>query len=632
MLDRIGRYRIVSELGRGGMGVVYKAHEESLNRFVAIKVLGEHLDADPVHVERFLREAQSAARLNHPNIVQIYSVSEEEGSHYFVMEYVSGVSLSQLLRSREPLDEMKASRIILQTAAGLQAAHDHGVIHRDIKPANLLIDDRGLVKIADFGLALMGGAVSRLTATGMFMGTPGYLSPEQCLDRDIDHRTDIYSLGVTFFEALAGRVPFAADSPLALLRQIVEVEPPDLGELKPGVDKGLRELVERMMAKDREQRPSTCAEVISTLRPILEAHGGAGELVEGLAAASASAASQPPPDPRLDTHPTEQVPSGAKSRPTPPSPHQTAPAVDATVQLVETSPGDQGLAPSGGRRLILLATLVVLAGIAALAAGGLAAWKFGLFDIASRRAHRTPQTVGNAPTDTETPTPAPASAGPATVEVAQGDIVESHSPLQHEASGEVSPTTAPVATAKATAPGIAGDLIDAKKKEPPGRSLAAPPVAAEPPSEAAPPPEGTVVIAFGEPLFAGEAEAFLERVLARAGVKLVDENGLPAAVELMERGEAPRQGEVRAALAPYARNLVLIRVEYLGERPLQYMGQADVAFQARCTVVPIDLWQGKALADPETVRVEYTHLNAERVAETRLRQPARHVLTALSND
>ncbi len=143
---------------------------------------------------------------------------------------------------------------MLQTASGLQAAHEQGIIHRDIKPANLMIDERGLVKIADFGLALMTAAVSRLTATGMFMGTPGYLSPEQCLDQDIDHRTDIYSLGVTLFEALSGKAPFTGDSPLALLRQIIDVEPPDLADLKPDVDPELRTLVQRMMAKDRDLR------------------------------------------------------------------------------------------------------------------------------------------------------------------------------------------------------------------------------------------------------------------------------------------------------------------------------------------------------------------------------------------
>ncbi len=298
MVERIGHYRIVAELGRGGMGIVYKAHEESLNRFVALKVLGEHLTEDDSYIERFLREAQSAAALNHPNIVQIYQVGAEGGTHFFAMEFVSGKSLQQVLRASGPADELQVARIALQTAAGLQAAHDHGIIHRDIKPANILIDDRGLVKIADFGLALMGGAASRLTATGMFMGTPGYLSPEQCLDQNVDHRTDIYSLGVTLYEALSGDVPFTADSPLALLRQIVEEEPPDLGNLAPAVDPELRSLVARMMAKDRELRIASCEELMTVLESFLDTRGGTGNLAVRLVSSGKAAPPPPPPPPQ----------------------------------------------------------------------------------------------------------------------------------------------------------------------------------------------------------------------------------------------------------------------------------------------------------------------------------------------
>ncbi len=230
------------------------------------------------------------------------------------MEYVSGSSLQQILRSSGSLDPIQVAKIALQTASGLRAAHEQGIIHRDIKPANLLIDDRGLVKIADFGLALVTSGVSRLTATGMFMGTPGYLSPEQCLDQDPDHRTDIYSLGVTLYEALSGKVPFTADSPLALLRQIVEVEPPDLGELNPEVDPELRTIVARMMAKDRDLRVASCAELIGELEKFLEGRGASGNLVERVAA-SAGSQTPPPPTPtataELDSQPTRQVSSDA---------------------------------------------------------------------------------------------------------------------------------------------------------------------------------------------------------------------------------------------------------------------------------------------------------------------------------
>jgi serine/threonine protein kinase len=225
MVERIGHYRIVSELGRGGMGVVYKAHEESLNRFVALKVLGEHLSEDSDYVQRFVREAQSAATLTHPNIVQVYAISEDQGKHFFAMEYVHGTSIQKLLKVGGPMDPMVAASLIIQAASGLDAAHEIDIVHRDIKPANLMVSDKGLVKIADFGLALLMGNASRLTATGMFMGTPGYLSPEQCMEKSPDHRTDIYSLGVTFYEMLTGVQPYTATSPLALIRQIMEATP-----------------------------------------------------------------------------------------------------------------------------------------------------------------------------------------------------------------------------------------------------------------------------------------------------------------------------------------------------------------------------------------------------------------------
>ena len=229
-------------------------------------MLGEHLEQDAEYVERFVREAQSAAALSHPNIVQIYSISEEGGHHYFVMEYVHGTSVQRMIQTKGKLAPADAARLILQAAAGLQDAHAQNVIHRDIKPANLMVTDRGLVKIADFGLALMGAATTRLTATGMLMGTPGYLSPEQCLDQSPDHRTDIYSLGVTFFEMVTGTMPFRADSPLALLKLIVEVEPPDIRELNPEVDDELRSIIARMLAKDRDERYSSCTEVIADIQ------------------------------------------------------------------------------------------------------------------------------------------------------------------------------------------------------------------------------------------------------------------------------------------------------------------------------------------------------------------------------
>jgi serine/threonine-protein kinase len=630
MVDRIGHYKIVAELGRGGMGIVYKAHEESLNRFVAIKVLGEHLTEDPDHVERFLREARSAASLNHPNIVQIYAVSQEDGRHFFAMEYVSGRSLQQILRSSGPLDPIQVAKIALQTASGLRAAHEQGIIHRDIKPANLLIDDRGLVKIADFGLALVTGGVSRLTATGMFMGTPGYLSPEQCLDQSPDHRTDIYSLGVTLYEALSGKVPFTADSPLALLRQIVEVEPPDLGELNPDVDPQLRTIVARMMAKDRNLRVSSCAELIGGLEKFLEARGASGNLVERVAASAGSPT--PPPSPagaaELDSQPTRQVSSDAIAAG---ATAVTAPAAATEVPIVETSPLEgQPSSSSSGKRLALVAAVVVLFGLAAVVAAGIFAWKSGLFETAlGGGASNTVAEFETPPTDFDSNSDGAiepqeesdqltTAAAAATVSTS---VVEVSEPTGQPQSIDSVPAESGVTDQKRgqrQAAASTGPRPESKQGS------------ASPPQPMRPPPEGTVVIAVGEALLAGEAETVVENALAQAGIRLVDENGIPGIAAFLGTDLAPEPGEIHRLLRPYAQHLVLVRVEYLGERPLMYMGQQDVAFQARVIIVPVDLQAGNAVAAPVRLRTEYTHLNAQRVAEKELSGPAYRIAQLLA--
>ncbi len=624
MVERIGHYRIVAELGRGGMGVVYKAHEESLNRFVAIKVLGEHLMEDPTQIERFIREAQSAASLSHPNIVQIYAVSEEDGRHYFVMEYVSGKSLQQILRSRGPLEPEQVARIALQTASGLQAAHEQGIIHRDIKPANLLIDDRGLVKIADFGLALMGAAASRLTATGMFMGTPGYLSPEQCLDQGVDNRTDIYSLGVTLFEALSGKTPFVADSPLALLRQIVDVEPPDLGELNPEVDPELHAIVARMMAKDRDLRVASCGELIGAFEEYLEARGATGNLVERLAAAAAVAPPLPPAaDTQLDSEPTVAV-SGDQSRPgsqpgPPPAPEPAAARTEAPT--VETSPLENEPAAHPRTSLVLVAALVVVLGLAAVVVAGFFAWRSGLFETATRAIEHDLSTTTAAPVEIEDPTPAtsPTEYGnPEDRTVAAAGAVPSVEPTLAPPTARPIPIADPGPGADQLPPRASANIH--RPRDLPQRDNSRQP---PPPMPA---PTGTVVIAVGETVFAGEAEAFMEEALSNAGIPLVDEYSIPGAADLLAGDTSREPGDIHRLLRPYARNVVIVRVEYLGERPLVYMGQQDVAFQARVSVVAIDVQGGRPITQPIKFKVEYTHLSAQRVAENKLRAPAHRVV------
>ncbi len=267
MKQQLGHYDIVAELGRGGMGVVYKGYETSLNRYVAIKVLADSLAHDQSVKERFLREARSMAALNDPHIIQIYFIGDDDGQTYFVMEFVDGESLGSVLKRETKLKPEQAAKIIYQTAMGLTTAHDKGVIHRDIKPGNLMVTARGSVKIADFGIALSAQDFSKkLTSTGEFVGTPGYLSPEVCLGKPVDQRSDIFSLGIVLFECLAGRMPFTDESPLGLMLEVVKAEIPNVMSLNSEVDPELSRILQKMVAKDPNDRYQSCHDLVEDLQ------------------------------------------------------------------------------------------------------------------------------------------------------------------------------------------------------------------------------------------------------------------------------------------------------------------------------------------------------------------------------
>ena len=269
MTQRWGPYEILEELGRGGMGVVYKGHDHDLCRPVAIKALGEQFANDEILIKRFMREARGAASLNHPHIIQIYFIGDREGRPYFAMEYVEGETLGQLIRREKIIPPRRAAEILLETASGLASAHAAGIIHRDVKPANIMLTREGIVKVADFGIAQVPDHESKLTATGQFLGTPGYLSPEVCMGEPYDNRSDIFSLGVVYFEMLTGRIPFDAESPLAMMQQVVEARLPSASLINEGVDEASRAILARMVQRDRDARYADCEDLIADLRTYL---------------------------------------------------------------------------------------------------------------------------------------------------------------------------------------------------------------------------------------------------------------------------------------------------------------------------------------------------------------------------
>ncbi len=269
---KVAHYEIIEKIGAGGMGEVYLAEDTRLKRKVALKFLPSHLVSNEEIKSRFLREAQAVAKLNHPNIVSIYDVSEFNDRPCFAMEYIDGESLRDLLR-RETLDFGRVTELIIGLCDGLQAAHAKGVIHRDIKPANIVIDGYGKPKILDFGLATIPDT-DQLTKAGAIMGTLQYMSPEQTEGKTVDARSDLFSLGVVFYELIAGRSPFARDSESATLRAIVAETPEPLARYRTGVSSDLQRVVSRLLERDPARRYQSAADAGADLKRLNDSTSG----------------------------------------------------------------------------------------------------------------------------------------------------------------------------------------------------------------------------------------------------------------------------------------------------------------------------------------------------------------------
>jgi len=261
MNQQIGQYRVLSELGSGGMGVVYRAVDLLLEREVAIKRLRSEYAASPSVLERFRKEAKLQAKLNHPNIAQLYTLVQDGDSLCLVMEFIDGA----VLRNFMPMPWHSAVPVALQILEALDYAHRRGVLHRDIKPENIVIDREGTVKVMDFGIAHALGA-ARLTRERVVIGTLEYMPPERILNRDMDQRSDLYSVGVLLFEMLCGRLPFVSDSEYELLRAQVEAAPPPVGQLVSGVPEFVAGAVRQALEKDPGSRYPSCGDMATVLR------------------------------------------------------------------------------------------------------------------------------------------------------------------------------------------------------------------------------------------------------------------------------------------------------------------------------------------------------------------------------
>jgi ligand-binding sensor domain-containing protein len=330
---RIGAYQIVEQIGQGGMATVFKAYQPSMDRYVAIKILPSHFTEDESFVGRFTQEARTLARLEHPHILPVHDYGEEEGITYLVMRYVQAGTLKDLIAREGPMELEEAARVLGQVGRALDYGHSQGVVHRDIKPSNVLIDQRGNTFLTDFGIAKLVAETAQFTASGAIIGTPAYMSPEQGMGKPVDYRCDIYSLGVVLYELVTGRVPFEAETPLAVLLKHVNDPLPLPRQIKPDLPAAVERVILKAMAKAPEDRFQSAQEMIDALAAAVAAKPT--EIISppvpaGVAEGTTFARSiSAPPPPTADTAPLAPTEDGTlppAADTSLPSPEAVAPA------------------------------------------------------------------------------------------------------------------------------------------------------------------------------------------------------------------------------------------------------------------------------------------------------------------
>lgn len=637
MRTRLGHYDIVAELGRGGMGVVYKGYEASLNRYVAIKVLADSLAHDESIKQRFLREARSMAALNDPHIIQIYFIGEDEGQTYFVMEFVEGESLGSMLKRDHRLTVEQAAKVIQQTALGLSTAHDRGVIHRDIKPGNLMITSRGSVKIADFGIALSNQDLSsKLTTTGEFVGTPGYLSPEVCLGKPVDQRSDIFSLGIVLFEMLTGKMPFNDESPLGLMLEVVKAEIPDVRELNHDADAQIAAILAKMIAKEPADRYQNCHELVDALnRHPLVAKGGPITAQAKISPAAATLIGQKTPvsgqtplpqapaTPLRSTSPLANTRITAGSASPPPPPADAAAPVHRSVLERPTAVSHK---PRNSALQGAIVTLLLLG-----VAGGAFAYRdripglSGLFGGGASKVQAGKEGGGvpavsasdairaSITQSTETPPPAPPPASASSVAAttpAAGPVPEVPPPPVAEASGQA-PATATIsgdgaevaASAQMPTAGAAPTAAVSLTEAPSAAAETPPPQVAKavPPPPPAAPPKPRVptiaVVAAGDDVIASPAEEAVVSLLQGRGFRVIEGGRM--------RGDRPNLGALRGR----ADAVVFVNARPVGSQEMTYYGQSSTLYTVQLSVKAYKV-DGTLLWSGSGEQVNFTSLNA----------------------
>jgi serine/threonine-protein kinase len=330
---QLGSYRIDEYIGRGGMGVVYRAEHMGLGRRVALKLLAPELAQNESFRERFVRESRLAAAIDHPNVIPIFEAAEVDGNYFIAMRYVDGVDLREVLHGEGALDIDRALLVLGQIAGALDAAHAAGLVHRDVKPGNILVGrEFDHCYLTDFGLTKATSSDTNFTATGQFVGTTDYVAPEQIEGRELDRRTDVYSLGCVFYECLAGTPPFRRETDMAVMWAHIQEPPPRLTERRPDLPSQLDGVIATAMAKQKDDRYPSCSTFAAAARSALE-----------LGTGRSYAAAQPPPPPPPSASPPPPPPWALppSASPPPPPPWELSPAASPAPP----SPAEELTAP-----------------------------------------------------------------------------------------------------------------------------------------------------------------------------------------------------------------------------------------------------------------------------------------------
>jgi serine/threonine-protein kinase len=561
----LGGFQLEKELGRGGMGVVFKAHELSLNRKVALKVISEHLASDTEFLARFKREAQVIARMDHPNIVRVLSFGDIDGLTYFAMEYVSGKDLGQLLREKGQLGVEQALSIGSQIAGALAEAEAQGVVHRDLKPSNIMLDSLGRVKVTDFGVAHLQDTETQLTRTGLFLGSPEYASPEQAAGKPLDTRSDIYALGAILYRSLSGQSPVTGDSPLAMITKIVTEPLTPIRELNPALPDAVCSLIDTMLAKDAGKRFQHPNEVIEAIDRCIETL-------------------------KMDVPLTgfKHIPFKAEQ-------------AGGRTRKVRVIGGILGVALS-----ILIVFWLVDAGLKKEQPGPSPAQESGLAEEG-----QPPQQASSSSS-----TPVPAESSPEQASPSQEDTPGADTAATRPETGPGDGTQAPAEATPESGDHAApsGQLAEQPAQEEALQAEGEASQQASLPKQPSLPSVPTVLMAvWGEQVMVPNMKANLENALFGSGLNVASVSQIPVLRQRIQYGQDAIDWYSVQQVVPrdMGHILILAEIQKMGSVPLEYYGRTQELITSTYTVRAVDMDTGTAVAPSLSGTVKYTSLNAQ---------------------